>query len=258
MVIHPLKKIFPNSFKKSIKLILHSGTKFTCPLCKYSAKDMLPIGLEIPVLKEKEIVGASRRFAGCLNCNSTDKERLVYLYLKEKLKIFQHKHIRILHIAPEQNLSKKLLQVGFDSYVCGDLFTEGYSYPEYVRKINILNIPFDENVFDLIICNHVLEHIQEDISAMRELYRVLKIGGQAIVQVPISKILEKTYDDTSLTSPTQREAVFGQFDHVRIYGQDYSRRLQEGGFSVTKINISEEFSQYGLNKDEDIYIGTKQ
>ena len=123
--------------------------------------------------------------------------------------------------------------------------------------IDVLNIPFDPNYFDLIICNHVLEHIQNDIDAMKELFRVLKLNGKAILQVPISKNSEKTFEDFSVTDPKERENIFGQFDHVRIYGQDYTKRLESVGFSVECINISKEFSKYGLAIDEDIFIVTK-
>ena len=150
-----------------------------------------------------------------------------------------------------------LFKLKFQKYVCGDLFTEGYSYPQHVQNLSILNIPYDDNSFDLIICNHVLEHIQTDLLAMKELHRVLKNGGQAILQVPISKNNLKTFEDFSITDPIQREKVFGQFDHIRIYGQDYPERLQKIGFKVNRINISSEFMKYGLNKDEDIFLCKK-
>jgi len=123
--------------------------------------------------------------------------------------------------------------------------------------MNVLNIPFEDDYFDLIICNHLLEHVPEDISAMKELYRVLKKPGKAILQVPISKKLDITYEDFSITDPKQREASFGQFDHVRIYGQDYKDRLESAGFKVERINISDEFMKYGIAKEEDIFIGRK-
>ena len=177
--------------------------------------------------------------------------------LKEKLKIFLNKNKSILHIAPENILSKKMLEFGFTEYVCGDLFLEGYDYPKYVKNIDVSNIPYPDNTFDLIICNHVLEHIPRDLNAMRELRRVLKIGGQAILQVPISKNSSQTFEDFSVVDPQQREIIFGQFDHVRIYGQDYVKRLEDSGFTVRRINISKEFIKYGLNIDEDIFTCEK-
>jgi len=244
--------------KKEIRLILHKGDKIICPFCGYRAKDLRRMGLNYPVLYEKQIVGAGRRRAKCYNCRSTDRERLVSVYLKDVLKILEgDRRKKILHIAPEENLSKQLLNYGFDEYICGDLFTEGYNYPDHVQNIDVLDIPFDDNSFDLIICNHVLEHVQEDVRAMKELLRVLKIGGKAILQVPISKNSAITYEDFTITDPEQRKLFFGQYNHVRIYGQDYTERLKSSGFNVNVINISNDFQEYGLNKDEDIYIGEK-
>ncbi len=145
----------------------------------------------------------------------------------------------------------------FNEYICGDLFVNGYNYPENVRNINILNIPYHNDCFDLIICNHVLEHIPDDLKAMKELRRVLKVGGIAILQVPISNNSEETFEDLSVEDPKIREFLFGQSDHVRIYGQDYIKRLQKCEFKVDRINISEEFKIYGLIKNEDIFVCTK-
>jgi len=257
-MIDKIKKIIPNRLKHQIRLMLHKGDKYICPFCKYSSKDLSISGIDIPVLKEKHVIGGGIRFAGCYNCGSSDRERLIDIYLQEKIRIFDSgKNKSILHIAPEKHLSKKIFDFGFSKYICGDLFTEGYHYPAHVQNINVLNIPFDDNTFDLIICNHVLEHIPTDLAAMKELQRVLKIEGQAILQVPISKNSAQTFEDLSVTEPKQREIVFGQFDHIRIYGQDYVNRLEESGFKVTRINISNEYMKYGLNIDEDIFICKK-
>jgi len=238
--------------------MLHKGDKYKCPFCDYTAKELAVIGCDFPVLKQKHVIGGGKRTGGCFNCGSIDRERLVYICLKDTLKIFETgKNKAILHIAPEANLSKKLLNFGFDKYSCGDLFTAGYTYPAHVQNVNILNIPFDDNTFDIVICNHVLEHIKPDLVAMKELRRVLKVGCQAILQVPISKNSAQTFENFSVTEPKQMEAVFGQSDHVRIYGQDYAQRLAEAGFTVSQINISKDYSEYGLNSEEDIYICTK-
>ena len=253
-----IKKLTPTKIKKQIKLAIHSGTKYQCPICGYKSKDFYPIGINIPVLKEKQVVGAGLRNGGCFKCDSSDRERLIYTYLVNKMDLLnQPKNIRILHLAPEKNLFRILYNHGFKNYVCGDLFTEGYKYPEYVQNMNVLNIPFEDNYFDLIICNHLLEHVPNDTDAMKELFRVLKQKGKAILQVPISKNSDKTFEDFSVTDPKEREIVFGQFDHLRVYGQDYPERLESEGFSVVRINISGEFTKYGLAINEDIFIGNK-
>jgi len=255
-MLNQLKKIIPAKMKQELKLLLNKGDKYTCPFCNYSSKNLNMIGFNFPVLKEKQVVGGGLRPAGCYQCRSTDRERLIYLYLKEEVKLFESgKDKSILHMAPEPSLTKALFDFGFENYVGGDLFQEGYeNYPSYVKKIDVLNIPYKDNTFDLVICNHVLEHVPDDFTAMQELRRVLKIGGQAILQVPISKNTEKTFENLSVTDPKERELVFGQFDHIRLYGQDYGKRLEESGFKVKKINLYEKYIKYGLNKDEDIFI----
>lgn len=258
-MINILKRIIPNKIKVKIKTLIYKGNTYTCPFCGFNSRALAPVGHDIPVLIEKHVIGAGRRKAGCYKCGSRDRERLIYTYLKRTINLFDNanKHLKILHIAPEKNLSKSLLDFGFDNYICGDIFTKGYSYPEHVKNINILNIPYSENTFDLIICNHVFEHIPNDMDAMNELYRVLKDDGKAILQVPISKNTYQTFEDFSIIDPDQREIVFGQFDHLRIYGQDYTERLSSVGFKVEKYNFPEAYNQYGFNKDEDIFIAKK-
>lgn len=252
-----ISKLLPSKLKRKIKLVLHAGEQFECPFCGYAAKDLAAIGIDVPVLREKQVVGAGLRMGGCHSCGSIDRERLVYIYLREVLKVFENKGLNILHLAPEVNVADRLRQVGFVNYVCGDLFTEGYSYPDYVQNMNVLNIPFEDGLFDLVICNHLLEHVPNDRDAMRELHRVLKPGGKAILLVPISLNSSSTFEDASVTNSKDRESIFGQFDHVRIYGQDYADRLGEVGFKVERLNISKDYSKYGLNEDEDLFIGVK-
>jgi len=127
---------------------------------------------------------------------------------------------------------------------------------------DITKLNFKNNTFDLIICNHVLEHIIDDRTAMNEIYRVLKKDGIGILQVPIDKCLEKTYEDNTLVSKKQRAEHFGQYDHVRVYGRDYKNRLEDSGFTVNLIDYTneikdDEISKYGLIKGELIPIVKK-
>lgn len=242
----------------SIQVITKKGGKYICPFCNYKAQGLFIIGRKSKVLNEKQIIGGKRGPSGCYKCRSSKRERLVYTYLKEKLDIFNSMTIEhVLHIAPEPNLTEKLLKIDFKSYVCGDLFTEGYNYNSHVQNMNVTSIPYPNETFDLVICNHVLEHVPDDLIAMKELRRVLKRDGKAILQVPISKISYETFEDFSVTTPDQREIIFGQYDHVRIYGQDYVHRLASSGFKVNRINISSEYLQYGLDIDEDIFVCCK-
>ena len=250
--------IILKGLKHRVTLFLHKGDKYICPLCNYSSKDLADIGLDIPVLTEKQVIGGSRRAGGCYKCGSSDRERLIYVYLREEVKIFTSGKIKsIFHVTPEQNLSRKLLEFGFDEYVCSELFMEGRTYPKHYQNINVLDIPYGDNTFDLVLCNHVLEHIPTDLIAMEELRRVLKKDGLAILQVPISNNSATTFEDFFVTDPEQRKNVFGQMNHVRIYGQDYTARLEKSGFSVTRINISKEYPRYGLNEAEDLFVCKK-
>lgn len=142
-------------------------------------------------------------------------------------------------------------------YVCGDLFTEGYNYSSLVQKLDVTNISYEDNYFDFIICNHVLEHVDDDIKAMKEIYRVLSGNGKAILGVPISFKIDRTFEDSEITSTKQREITFGQFDHVRIYGKDYVNRLESSGFSVEMSKFSLKHELYGTNTKEPLFIATK-
>ena len=208
------------------------------------------------VIYEKEIVGCGRRFARCIKCGSTDKERLVFTYL-QSINFFACSDKTVLHMAPESNLSKQFFRYKFKEYVCGDFFAPGYedAYPSYVKNINILDIPYGNEYFDVVICNHVLEHVDNDIKGMSEIFRVLKNGGFAILQVPISYKLSKTYENKKITSPKSREEAFGQSDHVRIYGLDYVDRLKKVGFNVEVVsNLASSYPKFGLNAKEKIFV----
>lgn len=240
-----------------LTLIKNFGFKYKCPFCGYHARKLKPIGCDFKVIYEKEIIGCGRRFAGCIKCGSTDKERLVFTYLKNNIDFFSNTNKTILHMAPEPNLSKQFLAHKFKEYICGDYFAPGYenAYPSYVQNINILNIPYSNEYFDVVICNHVLEHVEDDLKGMSEIYRVLRKGGFAILQVPISYVTDKTYEDPSISDPAEREKVFGQRDHVRIYGLDYFDRLKKIGFEIEVVSdLATRYSKYGLNGKEKIFV----
>jgi len=140
-------------------------------------------------------------YALCSRCHSTDRERLVYWYIVNKTNIlYSQKTIKLLHIAHERNLQKVLRAFNKIKYISGDLNPLVAD-----RKIDITDINFENDYFDFIICNHVLEYILDDQKAMRELFRVLKPGGEAILQVPISKYNKDTFEDFSIISPRERE-----------------------------------------------------
>jgi predicted SAM-dependent methyltransferase len=228
-----------------------------CPFCGGHFREFLPAGLSIPVLKEKQVIGGGYRAnAVCPCCQSLDRERLVYLYLKSKTGVFHH-NVRLLHIAPEKRLQEVLaprLNIEYHSVDTNS--------PLATVRMSATDLGYQTSFFDVIICNHVLEHIPNDRKAMSELHRVLKPGGWAILQVPISMSLRETYEDSTVTAPLERERLFGQNDHVRIYARDYRDRLEAVGFAVRVYSYTEEFGEfasrkYGLNIEENLYISCK-
>ena len=115
-------------------------------------------------------------------------------------------------------------------------------------KANICNLPIKDNTYDYILCNHVLEHVLDDKKAIEELYRVLKIGGVGIFQVPIDIKRDDTFEDNSITNKNERNKIFGQYDHVRVYGKDYFKKLEEAGFKVKKIDYTKNMKDHEINK----------
>ena len=163
---------------------------------------------------------------------SLERHRLLWLYLKEKTDFFNAKK-KVLHFAPEQAFYKRFKQMQNLDYTTTDL-----NSPLADVKADICDLPFSENTYDIIFCNHVLEHIPDDTKAMQELYRVLKPGGMAILQIPQDLNRAKTFADDSITDPKERAKVFGQYDHVRIYGRDYFDKLRSIGFKVKEIDLT--------------------
>jgi SAM-dependent methyltransferase len=241
-------------------MIQYLGSKYHCPFCQRTSGKLKPYGFDFQVLYDKHVVGGGRRNSGCPHCYSSDRERLIYLYLRHHTSLWDSASGKtLLHVAPEKHLSEVLLRLKHVNYVCGDKLEPGYTYPSHVKHMDILAIDYPDASFDFVICNHVLEHINDDHKAMSELFRVLKPGGQAILQVPFSLDLGQTDEDFSVTDPKAREMRFGQFDHVRLYGADYISRLTNAGFRVEKVGIARnpEYQKYGLNPDEDIFVGHK-
>ena len=240
-----LKKIVPLFVLKQIKYLT---SKVYCPICKSRFKIFATFGI-IP-----------RENAKCWNCHSLERHRLQYLYLNNKTDIFTSKRkLKILHFAPEKMFYNMFSDMKNIDYFPCDIQPENYLMgPVEVLKADITEIPFENNYFDYILCNHVLEHIPNDKVAMSELYRVLKPKGIGIFQVPIDYSKEQTYEDTSIISPEDRLIAFGQEDHVRWYGRDYKDRLRSIGFKVNEDNYVNTFSpkkiyQLGLMASEKIY-----
>ncbi len=178
------------------------------------------------------------------------------MYLKDKTNLVSD-NLRVLHFAPESALQAIFKSMANLEYVSVDLCS-----PLAMFKMDITNVACKENTFDVILCNHVLEHIKDDKDAIRELYRVLKPGGWTILQSPVDLELETTFEDPDIVTPEEREITFGQSDHVRIYGRDYKDRIENAGFIVIVDSYvrglgNETIKRCGLMGDEDIYFCIK-
>lgn len=161
----------------------------------------------------------------------------------------------MLHIAPEQSLSSRFLDVSGLEYISIDL-----SDLSAMSKMDITTLEFLENTFDIIYCSHVLEHVPDDHRAIEEIWRILKENGFAVIMVPITA--DHTYEDLSVTDPLERERLFGQHDHLRRYGPDFIQRLENAGFKSTmyeakNIVNADEIAQQGLPEFEPIYLCKK-
>ncbi|UBZ12793.1 methyltransferase domain-containing protein [Flagellimonas marinaquae] len=221
------------------------GNKFTDPIDGKSFKKFLPYGYESP---RENVLSPSTL--------SLERHRLLWLYLKNETEFF-NAPLKLLHFAPEQAFYNRFKKLENLDYTTTDL-----NSPLADVKADICNLPFSDNSFDVILCNHVLEHIPDDTKAMQELYRVLKPGGWGIFQIPQDLKREKTFEDDTITDKKERARIFGQYDHVRIYGRDYFNKLRSIGFTVEEVDYTskltkEEVEKYRLAKGEIIPLVRK-
>tara|TARA_R110002049_G_scaffold696_6_gene4278 strand:+ start:9554 stop:10225 length:672 start_codon:yes stop_codon:yes gene_type:complete len=214
------------------------GRTYTDPIDGKSFRKFLTYGYEKP---RENVLSPSTL--------SLERHRLLWLFLKDKTDFFTAKH-KVLHFAPEQAFYKR-----FRKLVNLDYTTTDLNSPLADVKADICALPFPDNSFDVIFCNHVLEHIPDDTKAMQELYRVLRPGGWGIFQIPQDLSRQKTFEDDSITDRRERAKIFGQYDHVRIYGRDYFDKLRNIGFQVEEIDFTAalpevEIERYRLAKGE--------
>jgi SAM-dependent methyltransferase len=200
------------------------GNSHTDPIDNRSFRKFLPYGYE----NQRENVLSPSTL-------SLERHRLLWLYLKNETDFFTTKK-KVLHMAPEQCFVNRFKDLGHE-YITADL-----NSPIADIRANITDLPFEENTFDIIFCNHVLEHIPDDTKAMKELYRVMKKGGMGVFQIPQDLNRETTFEDNSITDKKERAKIFGQYDHVRIYGLDYFTKLRSIGFKVEEVNYSQKIS----------------
>jgi SAM-dependent methyltransferase len=167
-----------------------------------------------------------------VHCGALERHRLLWIYLTDRTNLFDGKPKRVLHVAPERWFALRFKNQLGEGYITADLHDPGA-----MVKMDIMDIQYPDETFDVIYCSHVLEHVSDDRKAMREFFRVLKNDGWAILTVPITA--SETYEDPSIVDPDEREKAFGQKDHVRRYGPDYVDRLRDAGFEVTITKVDD-------------------
>ncbi|EDP95548.1 methyltransferase domain-containing protein [Kordia algicida OT-1] len=207
------------------------GNNYTDPIDGKSFRTFLSYGYTI-----------NRENALSPSTLSLERHRLLWLYLQNETDFFT-KPQKVLHFAPEQAFYKRFRNQKNLEYTTTDLFS-----PLADVKADICDLPFEDDSFDTILCNHVLEHIPDDTKAMQELYRVLKPGGMAILQIPQDLEREVTFEDDTITDKKERTEIFGQYDHVRVYGWDYFDKLRSIGFTVKEEDYTAEFTPEELER----------
>lgn len=224
-----------------LRRLVYRGERHECPICRSRVSRLKPMG--------------RRPDARCPVCGSLERHRLIWLYCRKSTELFDGRPRRLLHIAPEPCLARVLKRISGLEYIRSD-----FAGSRTTIRLDVAAIPFQDDSFDIVLCNHVLEHVADDRRAMRELRRVLKPGGWAIMQVPIKGAT--TLEDPGITSPEARALHYGQDDHFRQYGLDYEQRLRDAGFVVERNSFASRYStaerqRYGLIEDEDLYCCTK-
>lgn len=225
----------------------YKGRGVECPLCSAKYRKFMPYGYV-----------QSRANALCPHCLSLERHRLLWLYLTRETDLLTA-FPRTLHIAPEVCIMRHL-KPHFRSHP-GQYITADLESPLADMHFDVQQIPLSDNDVEVVICNHILEHVADDRQALRELYRILKPGGWGIVLSPVELSRADTFEDDTITDPAERTRIFGQYDHRRIYGTDYAGRLQEAGFEVADIDYAATFTDaerklYALPEDH-IYVVRK-
>ena len=228
--------------------LLYVGRGRECPVCGTKRRKFLPYGYV-----------TSRDNALCPNCLSLERHRLLWLWLQRESDLFE-RCPKLLHVAPEVCLMRHLRKAYKGHEV--DYVTADLESPLADMHFDIQQIPLADNSFDVIFCNHIMEHVEDDLRAMRELYRVMSHGGWGVVLSPVELSRQNTFEDDTITDEAERTRIFGQYDHRRVYGRDYADRLRSVGFEVEDLDYAATFTEedrqrFALPVDH-LYIVRKQ
>lgn len=218
----------------------YSGDAVECPCCGGRFSRFLP--------------HRGRSHAKCPRCGALERHRVLWLFLERETELLRQPG-DLLHIAPEYALMRRLREVEGLRYLSGDLDSALADL-----ELDLLDLPFEEASFDFLICNHVLEHVDDDRRAVAEIHRVLRPGGWAILMCPVDGRRARTLEDPTVTTPGERHRVFGQSDHQRLYGRDYADRLAAAGFEVRAERYAEgcdsrSIKRFGLRRESDSAFG---
>ncbi len=230
--------------------LLYVGRGRECPVCGAKRRKFLPYGYVV-----------SRDNALCPNCLSLERHRLLWLWLQRESDLFESRP-RLLHVAPEVCLMRHLRRTYAEGGNREDYVTADLESPLADLHFDIQQIPLADESFDVLFCNHIMEHVEDDRRAMRELYRVLRRGGWGVILSPVELDRATTFEDDSITDEAERTRIFGQYDHRRVYGRDYADRLREAGFEVEDLDYAasltpDERTRFALPVDH-LYIVRKQ
>lgn len=258
--MHAIERPF-RGIRNQLFKAFFSGQGCSCVYCGKSYRRFMHQGVRAEVFRNHRITGAGyKKNVRCPNCSSNHRTRLLLLFFESRTTMYSEK-VRVLHFSPKWQLAKTFRRHENIEHVCGALYPKQYAAFDAV-EVDVTQIDFGDGEFDVVICNHVLEHVREDARAMEEIFRVLKPGGYAVLQVPLALDLENTLEDPSITGSRERKKAYGQKDHLRLYGLDYFDRLAEAGFRVERDNPFRNqwlpnLEEHHLDRDEDVFLGFK-